>query len=451
MKTERKAWIGRVAAGLCLLLSFTAFWSAGWYISVYGTVGFDAILFTITGGLNGVESTLVWSYLGRGLLPAVLSAAVAWCLLYLPREVKLRRKNGEPALIMPIPMKGLTRRVISIVLCVVLLMLAMLPAIAAQQLSVGLFVAASHAAVSLNLVTQNKIRTILNNLMEQRRFWKEYHQFMELPEMDAEPSGQEIAPLPEFQSIEFQDVSFQYPGNGPKVLDKINFRMDAGKHYALVGENGCGKSTLIKLMLHLYDPDEGRILLNGKDLRLYRQEELHQIYSAVFQDFAKYYVSVKDNIVFDNDVDIPKLERILAEVHLDACIQKLPNGIETQLGEIHKPSVNLSGGEWQRIAFARALYHDAPVLLLDEPTSALDPLAENEIYTQFEEISAGKTTLFITHRLASTRMADEILVLQNGKIAEKGTHENLMREAGIYCKMYESQRKWYIGGAGYEE
>ncbi len=204
MKTERKAWIGRVAAGLCLLLSFTAFWSAGWYISVYGTVGFDAILFTITGGLNGVESTLVWSYLGRGLLPAVLSAAVAWCLLYLPREVKLRRKNGEPALIMPIPMKGLTRRVISIVLCVVLLMsgaaMAEIPQWVLGKLQVGSLYETEYRDPKETQITfPEQKRNLIYILMES----------METTFLDPEQGGgQAFNCIPELQALAEENVNF---------------------------------------------------------------------------------------------------------------------------------------------------------------------------------------------------------------------------------------------------
>lgn len=329
--------------------------------------------------------------------------------------------------------------------CTVLLMIAMLPGVLQGRISIGLFIAASHAAANLNLSTQNKIRTVFNGLMEQRRFWKEYNGFMALPDqggMAAE--GEESGAAAAFESLEFKDVTFCYP-NGTKVLEHMSFCMEKGKQYALVGENGAGKSTIVKLMLRLYEVEEGEILLNGRNIREYGQQELYRCFAAVFQDFSRYYVSVLDNIVFGKTQEPDRAQRALEEMELQERISRLPDGVNTHLGEIYEDGVNLSGGEWQRLAFARALYRDAPVILLDEPTSALDPIAENEIYNHFGRIARNKTTLFITHRLASARMADEILVLGGGRVVEKGSHDTLYGQNGLYRRMYDSQKKWYTG------
>lgn len=326
-------------------------------------------------------------------------------------------------------------------ICTIVMMLAMLAYMARGRISIGLFIAASHAAVNLNLTTQNKIRAVFSRLMEQRRFWKEYWEFLALPDQDHAGDGKAGGGDAGFESLEFRDVTFQYPG-GPKVLDHISFRLEKGKHYALVGENGAGKSTIVKLMLGLYEVSAGEILLNGHPLSEYGRQELYCVYAAVFQDFSRYYISLEENITFGDSRHPDRLEKALEEADLKDP-GRFRDGLKTRLGEIYEDGTNLSGGEWQRIAFARALYREAPVILLDEPTSALDPVAENEIYNQFERIVEGKTTVFITHRLASTKMADEILVLKDGRVAEQGTHAALMERQGLYAKMYDSQKKWY--------
>ena len=327
-------------------------------------------------------------------------------------------------------------------ICSILLMLSMLTPVANGAISVGLFISASHAAINLNLTIQNRLRTVLNQLMEQRLFWKEYYQFLNLPNQCSELGVDE-----EFQTdvecIEFRNVSFKYP-DGPKVLEGISFRLDKGKHYALVGENGSGKSTIIKLLLRLYDVDEGEILLNGTNINNYDTKHLYSVFSTVFQDFGKYYISIRDNVTFGESYSCEKLEEALQQAQLANRIKDMSEGVSTKLGEIHENTVNLSGGEWQRLAFARSLYKDAPVILLDEPTASLDPIAENELYSQFRMIARGKTTLFITHRLASAKMVDEILVINNGLIVEHGSHDELLAAHGLYEKMFNSQKKWYI-------
>ena len=326
-------------------------------------------------------------------------------------------------------------------ICSILLMLSMLIPIAKGKISVGLFISVSHAAINRNLTIQNRLRTVLNQLMEQQLFWKEYYQFLNLPNQCGKSSiGQKLQEG--FEYIEFRNVSFQYP-NGPKVLENISFRLEKGKHYALVGENGSGKSTIIKLLLRLYDVDTGEILLNGKNINSFNTDDLYNTFSTVFQDFGKYYISIRDNVTFGEKDSCDKLKKVLQQAKLSNKIDSLPEGMSTKLGEIYENSMNLSGGEWQRLAFARALYKNAPVILLDEPTSSLDPIAENEMYNQFRMIACDKTALFITHRLASAKMADEIFVINNGQIVERGSHDELLATHGLYEKMFNSQKKWY--------
>lgn len=323
-------------------------------------------------------------------------------------------------------------------------MLVMLTYISQNKISVGFFIAASHAAIKLNLTAQNKIRIDFNRLMEHRRFWKEYYNFLTFADCESTNQSEELMNDFIFESLEFCDVTFQYP-NGLRILDHISFRLEKGKQYALVGENGAGKSTIVKLLLRLYDVNDGEILLNGIRIENYSNRELYGIFTAVFQDFSKYYVSVQDNIAFGEEKYPDRVEQVLRESYLKEWIDRQPCGIYTELGEIYTDGVNVSGGEWQRIALARALYRNTPVILLDEPTSALDPIVENDFYNQFKKITAGKTTLFITHRLASTKMVDEILVLSNGKIIERGSHRDLLNNCGLYENMYHNQQKWYVG------
>ena len=212
-----------------------------------------------------------------------------------------------------------------------------------------------------------------------------------------------------------------------------------------MGVNGAGKTTLTKLLTGLYDNYEGEILLDGRELRTFRQADLKALFSVVYQDFARYQISLDDNIALGNVLrkDPAKIKEAAEAMGLGQTIAELPRGMETPLGKIKEQGVDLSGGQWQRLAIARALYNPAAVQILDEPTAALDPVAESGIYEMFGKISAGKSTIFITHRLGAARLADEIIVVDGGKVAEKGNHEELLSQKGIYASMYEAQRSWY--------
>ncbi|MCL1794675.1 MAG: ABC transporter ATP-binding protein/permease [Oscillospiraceae bacterium] len=265
----------------------------------------------------------------------------------------------------------------------------------------------------------------------------------------------------DFEKIEFQNVSFKYPGTEKLILDGVSFVIEKGRHYSFVGENGAGKTTITKLLTGLYDNYTGEILIDGKNLRTFSQAEIKRTASVVYQDFAKYYISLYDNIAisdlrnYDNDKNHEEVKKALSLVGLDEAAEKLPLGINTPLGKIYEGGVDLSGGEWQRTAMARSVMSNAPLKILDEPTAALDPKIESMVYKNFEQISKGKTTVFISHRLGSTKLSDMIYVLSEGKIAESGSHETLMKKNGIYAEMFNSQAEWYIdnekGAVDHEE
>jgi len=257
-----------------------------------------------------------------------------------------------------------------------------------------------------------------------------------LTEPDSEPMV--------FESLEFRNVCFQYPGSERLVLDGMSFKMEAGSHYAFVGKNGAGKTTITKLLTGLFPQYQGEILINGKELREYSACAVKALFSVVYQDFARYYIRLKDNIALG---DLHRKGNEMQAAHLaglDETVNSLNHGLDTQLGKIMADGQDLSGGQWQRVAIARSLNSRAPVKILDEPTSALDPISESLLYRDFEKLMRGKTTVFVSHRLGSTKLADEILVIDSGRIIERGTHDELMAANGSYAGMFEAQRGWYL-------
>ena len=245
--------------------------------------------------------------------------------------------------------------------------------------------------------------------------------------------------------VEFDRVSYRYPNNEKDTLKELSFKIKAGEKIGLVGMNGAGKSTLIKLLCRLIRPTSGHIRINGVDITSMERTECYKLFSTVFQDLHIFPVSIKNNIVWDGQVDEAYFAQCLEQADLAEWVSSLKEKENTKLvQELEEGAVNLSGGQSQKLLLARALYKNAPILLLDEPTAALDPIAESNIYEKYNQLSAHKTSIFISHRLASTRFCDRIFLMEDGRIAEEGTHEELLKKAGSYAKMFEVQRQYYV-------
>lgn len=246
--------------------------------------------------------------------------------------------------------------------------------------------------------------------------------------------------------ITFENVSFVYPGSSKRSLKNINLHISPGDKIAVVGENGAGKSTLALLLLGLFQPTEGRILVDGQDLQDINLTSWRSKAAAIFQNFVRYQLSAAENIAFGNVIHQNDENRIKKSAQLsgvDDVINHLPHGYQTLLGKEYETSKDLSGGEWQKVAIARAYFKEAEILVLDEPTASLDPSSEYEVYEQFSNISTGKTMMLISHRLGSARLADKIFYLESGQLVEVGSHEELLDSEGSYSKMYHAQAEWY--------
>jgi ATP-binding cassette, subfamily B, bacterial len=265
------------------------------------------------------------------------------------------------------------------------------------------------------------------------------------PAVKSRPGGL-LVPRPITLGFEFQDVSFAYPGTSRHVLDRFNFTLRTGERVALIGENGQGKTTLVKLITRLYDPTEGRILLDGVDLREYNLSDLHAEIGVIFQDFMRYEMTARENIAMGrvelehamDEIDYAAEKSLASEV-----VRKLPGGYDQMLGRRFEGGVDLSGGEWQKFALARAYLRDAQLLILDEPTASLDARSEFEVFERFAELTCGKMALLISHRFSTVRMADRIVVLEAGRLVEEGSHQQLVALGGRYAGMFEMQAASY--------
>ena len=311
-------------------------------------------------------------------------------------------------------------------------------------ISIGLFISLVTACLSLTRTLAESLSFRLSQLTKQLEYLKELTQFCHLEECEDALSLPSTEVL-DFEKLEFREVSFAYPGTKKRILNQLNFTLVPGKHYAFVGENGAGKTTIIKLLTGQYSNYEGEILLNGKELKTYSLSQLKAFFSVAYQDFSRYQMSVRENIRVGNlnDKSDAQISCILKDLELDSLVSTLPKGIDTPLGKIAEDGVDISGGQWQRIALARTLINPAQIKILDEPTAALDPLSESRLYEQFEGIIENKTSLFISHRLGSIKLADEILVFDKGCVVEIGSHDDLMNSGRKYAQMYASQLSWY--------
>ncbi|HUR82132.1 MAG TPA: ABC transporter ATP-binding protein [Thermoanaerobaculia bacterium] len=259
-------------------------------------------------------------------------------------------------------------------------------------------------------------------------------------------SGFALFPQPMREGFRFENVGFRYPGAERWAVRNLTFTLHAGEVLALVGENGAGKTTLVKLLARLYDPDEGRILLDGRDLREYDLESLRANIGVIFQDFVRYHMTAAENIAvgrIEAAGDRERIEEAARRSLADEVIERLPDGYDQIIGKRFRKGVDLSGGEWQKVAIARAYMRGAQLLILDEPTAALDARAEFEVFQRFRELSAGKTAVLISHRFSSVRMADRILVLAEGALEAEGTHEELLAAGGRYAELFELQAAGY--------
>lgn len=272
-------------------------------------------------------------------------------------------------------------------------------------------------------------------------------EFLEYPEPFKFEDGESVPEYGEYE-LKLCNVSFRYPGAEKDTIHNMNLTVSPGEKLAIVGLNGAGKTTLVKLMCGLLDPTEGAVLLNGTDIKAFNRKSYYNLFSAVFQEFSLFDVTVAEEIAVDTkNIDYEKLNDCIKKAGLTSTVEKLPAGLNTHIGrEVYLDGALFSGGQTQRLILARALYKNAPVLLLDEPTAALDPIAENDIYIKYNEMTAGKTSLFISHRLASTRFCDRIILIENGEIKEEGTHESLLSLGGEYAKLFEVQSKYYKEG-----
>lgn len=311
-----------------------------------------------------------------------------------------------------------------------------------NNISYGMFIAITISILRLMNTLSYSLSGNLADMGKCKLFMDDYNKLLNLRKetgaIDEAVSGIE------FEKIEFIDVSFTYPNAKKATLKDLSLIIERGKKYAFVGENGAGKTTIIKLLLRLYKPDKGEILVNGKAITNYSYGELKGLCSVVFQDYSKYPIPLKESLDLgtESSNDEKKVD-ILRYVGLDRCIDENNQIIDYELGKLSENSIEFSEGQWQRLSIARALISDRNLLILDEATSSIDPIREKEVYELFKKASNNKTTIFITHRLGSTKFADVIYVLKDGRVIEIGNHESLMLENTVYNEMYNSQSRWY--------
>lgn len=387
----------------------------------------------------------------------------------------------------------------------VLVILTLVTPVLQGRISVGLFVSLVTAFMSMTQNITWQFPGMLKEMAKGRRMLGDFNTVLQMP-VAAEPETDIPAEGTAFETLEFRHVSFRYPGTEKEVLKNLSFRIERGKHYAFAGRNGCGKSTIVKLILRLYEPDGGEILLNHRNIREYAPGQIWSMFAVLFQDYARYPVSVYENIALgdramqnaaaisgrpeggvgsgengpaqkaglkgkmdagkktvgagvrsangkktvesgDGLCAEPAADRVrqaASRAGLEGLLKKLPDGLDTELGKLSEISVDLSGGEWQRVAMARMECSKASVRILDEPTAAMDPVQEQTVYRQFSDMNQDKTTIMITHRLGATWLSDCIFVIEDGRVMEEGSHSLLMEKQGIYSEMYEKQREWYL-------
>ena len=288
-----------------------------------------------------------------------------------------------------------------------------------------------------------------NRLHEQSLGLSAVREYLDYPEIFRFEEGKALEPIVSgAYEIKLENLSFRYPGAEDYTIKNLNLTIHPSEKLAIVGLNGAGKTTLIKLLCGFYDPTEGRVLLNGQDIRQYNRRDYYRHFTAVFQQFSLLDVTLAENVTQDAaHIDEQKVWNCLEKAGLTEKVKSLPQGLNTHIGrEVFEDGIYMSGGETQRLILARALYKDAPIVVLDEPTAALDPLAENDLYQKYSDLTDGRTSLYISHRLASTRFCDRILYLEKGVIAEEGSHDELLKRGGKYADLFEIQSRYYKEG-----
>ncbi len=321
-----------------------------------------------------------------------------------------------------------------------------------ERLSIGAFTMYLSAVFTFYMAVTEMFK-IIGKLQQPAIYFKSFEEFINYPKREAPKTkecGSALLTRMEY-SIRFEHVWFCYPGQEKYTLEDISFEVKPGEHIAIIGDNGAGKSTMVKLLTRLYIPDKGKILLNGRDIWSFSLEEYRKIFAVVLQDFQLFAMTIRENIALAESgaIEESKLKQAAEAVGLMDKINSLNKGFDTPLFKVFdEGGIELSGGEAQKVALARALIKNGKIMVLDEPTAALDPRAEYRMYQDFSKLMDGKTSIFISHRLASCQICDRILVLQHGKIVESGTHKQLLAAGGYYAKLFQIQSSWYQGEVG---
>lgn len=385
------------------------------------------------------------TYLERFLFGYTKEINKLWELSY-EKACDVKNNTGKQKFIKTKLVISIVNKILSIVnFCILLLPLL------DGKITVGMYIGLVISSLSLVEGTPWQLRNIIKEYPKYKLYIKDFSIFSKMEEVKGadKPKDLSIRSMP-FESIEFKNVSFAYPGTSHKVLNNFSMYVEKNKHYAIVGKNGAGKSTFIKLLIGLYDNYEGEILINGKNIRSFTYEQLKAYFSIVYQDFAKYFINIKDNVLLGNNkekfytiIQDQIVHNALIDMDMEYYVSSLENGIYTKLGNLDENGLELSGGQWQKLALMRTLISNAPFYILDEPTAALDPISENILYKLFSKASMGKSIFLITHRLSAARICDEIFVIDKGTVIEHGTHKELINKNGVYAEMFKTQGSWY--------
>ena len=315
--------------------------------------------------------------------------------------------------------------------------------VVSKRLSLGMFISMFQALNSLISKLTWQITELTDKMAKDKGFILDLNRFFQITESNGYEQDTYEFDWRDFKELELKNVSFMYPNADHYVLKDFSFRFEKGKKYSLVGVNGSGKSTLIKLLLGLYDEYTGTILINGHDIRELKRENLHEVFSVVFQDFARYQLSIEEIMSLVDPKLLCKREYIYEETDFIKFVQSLPEGEQTKLGKIYDTNVDLSGGQWQKLSVVKSLIKQAAIYILDEPTASLDPISELKLYEQYRKLKENDTLILISHRLGITKNADVIILLNEGMLVAAGSHEEVYNTCPLYQEMFNLQKEWY--------